>query len=200
MKFASIEALWETAEPASFSILTIVDLTGRREVWSLRVPYLLSFLACNNFTCEVRGVDELQAEYQAKYGQGNYIPLIVVTYWSFRTMMTIGLLMILSSLLLLIALRRPIENARWLRRAPWLIALPYIANICGWILTEMGRQPWIVQGLLKVEDGISPNLTTGHVLFSLISYALIYGALAGVMFYLIRKYAITSFFRSFGFS
>jgi cytochrome d ubiquinol oxidase subunit I len=115
---------------------------------------------------------------------------MVVTYWTFRIMMTIGFLMILSSLFLLLSLRRPIENAKWLRWAPWLIALPYIANISGWLLAEMGRQPWLVQGLLKVEDGISPNLTAGHLLFSLISYALIYGALAGVMFYLTRRYAI----------
>ena len=190
MKFAAIEAHWETERPASFSILTIGDLTGRRELWSIRVPYFLSFLACNNFNCEVRGVNDLQAEYQAKYGPGNYIPLMVVTYWSFRIMMTIGLLMILSSLLLLVALRRPIENAKWLKWAPWVIALPYIANICGWVLTEMGRQPWIVQGLLRVEDGVSPNLTEGHVLVSLISYILVYGALGAVMFYLTRKYAI----------
>ena len=190
MKFAAIEAHWETSKPASFSILTIGDLSGKREVWSIRVPYFLSFLACNNFNCEVRGVNELQAEYQAKYGPGDYVPLMVVTYWSFRIMMTMGLLMILSSLLLLIALRRPIENARWLKWMPWIIALPYIANICGWVLTEMGRQPWIVQGLLKVEDGISPNLTAWQVLLSLISYTLLYGALAGAMFYLTRKYAI----------
>jgi cytochrome d ubiquinol oxidase subunit I len=190
MKFAAIEAHWETARPASFSILTIGDLTGKREVWSIRVPSFLSFLACNHFDCEVRGVNELQEEYEARYGAGDYIPLMVVTYWAFRIMMTIGLLMILSSLLLLLALRRPIENAKWLRWAPWSIALPYIANLCGWILAEMGRQPWLVQGLLKVEDGVSPNLTAGHVLFSLISYTLIYGALAGVMIYLTRRYAI----------
>ena len=189
MKFAAIEAHWETSKPASFSILTIGDLTGKREVWSIRVPYFLSFLACNNFDCEVRGVNDLQTEYVAKYGPGDYIPLMVVTYWSFRIMMTMGLLMILSSLLLLIALRRPIENARWLRWIPWIIALPYIANACGWILTEMGRQPWIVQGLLKVEDGLSPNMTTGQVLFSLISYAAVYSALAAAMYYLTRKYA-----------
>ena len=107
-------------------------------------------------------------------------------------MMTMGLLMILSSLLLLIliVLRRPIENTKWLKWAPWVITLPYIANFCGWILTEMGRQPWLVQGLLKVEDGVSPHLTAGHVLFSLISYSLIYAVLAGVMFYLTRKYAM----------
>lgn len=192
MKFAAIEAHWETSRPASFSILTIGDLTGKREVWSIRVPYFLSFLACNHFDCEVRGVNDLQAEYRERYGPGDYIPLMVVTYWSFRIMMTMGLLMIVSSLFLVLVrvLLRPNENARWLRWAPWLIALPYIANVSGWILTEMGRQPWLVQGLLKVEDGVSPNLTAGQVLFSLISYTLIYGALAGVMFYLTRKYAI----------
>ena len=189
MKFAAIEAHWETGQPASFSILTIGDLTGKQEIWSIRVPYLLSFLACNNFDCEVRGVDDLQAEYRATYGPGDYIPLIVITYWAFRIMMTAGLLMILLSLLCLIALRRPIENNKWIRWMPWIIALPYIANICGWILTETGRQPWIVQGLLKVEDGISPNLTTGHLLISLITYTLLYGALAVTMFKLTRKYA-----------
>jgi cytochrome d ubiquinol oxidase subunit I len=104
-------------------------------------------------------------------------------------MMTMGLLMILSSLLILLAQRRPMENARWLRWAPWLIALPYIANLCGWVLTEMGRQPWLVQGLLKEEDGISPNMTAGQLLLSLISYSLVYGALVVVMFYLMRRYA-----------
>lgn len=192
MKFAAIEAHWETSRPASFSILTIGDLTGKREVWSIRVPYFLSFLACNHLDCEVRGVNDLQAEYQQLYGPGDYIPLMVVTYWSFRIMMTMGLLMIFVSLFLLILVVRrwPIERARWLRWTPWLIALPYIANVSGWILTEMGRQPWLVQGLLKVEDGISPNLSAGQVLFSLISYALVYAALAAVMFSLTRRYAI----------
>jgi len=189
MKFAAIEAHWETSKPASFSILTIGDLTGKREVWSIRIPHFLSFLACNRFDCEVRGVNDLQTEYQAKYGSGDYVPLMVVTYWSFRIMMTVGLLMIVSSLLLLMALRRPIDNAKWLKWMPWVIALPYTANFSGWVLTEMGRQPWIVQGLLKVEDGISPNLTAWQVFLSLIIYALLYTALAVAMFYLMRKYA-----------
>lgn len=105
-------------------------------------------------------------------------------------MMTIGFLMILSALLILITHRRSIENARWLRWAPWLIALPYIANLCGWVLTEMGRQPWLVQGLLKVEDGVSPHLTTGQLLVSLIGYTVVYVGLASAMFYLTRKFAI----------
>jgi cytochrome d ubiquinol oxidase subunit I len=190
MKFAAIEAHWETQRPASFSILTIGDLTGRREVWSLRVPYFLSFLACNHFDCEVRGVEDLQEEYEQRYGPGNYIPLMVVTYWSFRIMMTAGLLMILASAFFLYTLRRPVQNNRWLRWAPWLIALPYIANLCGWVLTEMGRQPWLVQGLLKVEDGVSPHLTTSELLVSLVGYTTVYVGLASAMFYLTRKAAI----------
>ncbi len=190
MKFAAIEAHWETSEPASFSILTIGDLTGKREVWSIRVPRVLSFLACNNFDCEVRGVNELQEEYAAAYGPGDYVPLMVVTYWTFRFMMTIGFLMMGLSLFFLLATRGSYENARWMRWVPWVIALPYIANSSGWILTEMGRQPWIVQGLLKVEHAVSPNLTTTDLLISLIGYAVVYGSLAVAMVYLMKKYAI----------
>lgn len=197
MKFASVEAHWETSAPADFSILTIGDLTGKQEVWSLRasqfgVPGVLSFLACNNFECEVKGVYDLQAEYEILYGPGDYIPLMVVTYWTFRFMMTIGFIMIAASAWFLWNTRKAdYENAKWLKLVPWgAISLPYIANASGWILTEMGRQPWIVQGLLKVEDAVSPNLTAADLLISLIGYTLLYGALAAAMFYLMRKFAI----------
>ncbi|RPJ16036.1 MAG: cytochrome ubiquinol oxidase subunit I, partial [Chloroflexi bacterium] len=190
MKFAAIEAHWETSQPAEFSILTIGDLSGKREVWSIRVPTILSFLACNNFDCEVRGVYDIQDEYAAKYGAGDYIPLMVVTYWTFRFMMTVGLFMILVSFLFLVATRKSYENAKWMKWVPWVLVLPYIANTSGWILTEMGRQPWIVQGLLTVEKAVSPNLTTLDLLISLIGFAVVYGSLAGAMFYLMKKYAI----------
>jgi cytochrome d ubiquinol oxidase subunit I len=190
MKFASIEALWETEQPASFSILTIGDLTGKREVWSWQLPWLTSFLACNNFECEVRGVYDLQAEYNIKYGPGDYIPLMVVTYWGFRLMMTVGLLMMLVAAFFLWALRGNIENTRWLKWVPWVILLPYIGNTSGWILTEMGRQPWIVQGLMTVREGISPNLTIVDLLISLIGFALLYGALAAANIHLMKKYAL----------
>jgi cytochrome d ubiquinol oxidase subunit I len=190
MKFAAIEAHWETSQPADFSILTIGDLTGKREVWSIRMPKVLSFLACNNFDCEVRGVHDIQDEYVAKYGAGDYIPLMVVTYWTFRFMMTVGLLMMLLSFLFLLATRTQYENAKWMKWVPWVLVLPYIANSSGWILTEMGRQPWIVQGLLTVEKAVSPNLTTLDLLISLIGYVVVYGSLASAMFYLMKKYAI----------
>jgi len=190
MKMASIEALWKTEKPASFSVITIFDLTGKREVWSLRLPIITSFLACNNFQCEVRGVDDIQAEYAGKYGPGDYIPLMVVTYWGFRFMMTVGFAMIALSAYFLWALSHGIERAHWLKWVPWVILLPYIGNTTGWMITEMGRQPWIVQGLLTVKDGISPNLTTTDLLISLIGFVLLYGILAAADVYLMKKYAI----------
>jgi cytochrome d ubiquinol oxidase subunit I len=191
MKFASIEAHWETSQPASFSIITIGDLSGKREVWSIRMPRVLSFLACNNFDCEVKGVNELQADAVAQYGPGDYVPLMVVTYWTFRIMMTFGLIMIaMTAYFVWVGLRGDITKAKWMKWAPSLLILPYLANASGWILTEMGRQPWIVYGLLKVQDAVSPNLTPVDLLISLIGYTVVYGSLAVSMVYLMRKYAI----------
>jgi cytochrome d ubiquinol oxidase subunit I len=190
MKMASIEALWDTEQPASFSILTIGDLSGKREVWSLRIPYVTSLLACNNFNCQVRGVNDVQSEYQQTYGPGDYVPLMVFTYWGFRLMMTAGLLMIGLAAFFLWAFGRGLEHFVWLKWVPWVICLPYLANASGWILTEMGRQPWIVQGLLKVQDAVSPNLTGVEVLISLFGFVLLYGILAGADVYLMRKFAI----------
>lgn len=191
MKFASVEAHWETSQPAAFSIITIGDLSGKREVWSIRVPGVLSFLACNNFNCEVRGVYDIQKEYEQKYGPGDYIPLMVVTYWAFRFMMTIGFFMIAATAFFLyLSLKGKLEQSKWLKWMPAMISLPYIANMSGWILTEMGRQPWIVQGLLKVEDAVSPNLTVFDLWVSLIGYTVVYGTLAVAMFKLMKKYAV----------
>ncbi len=121
-------------------------------------PGVLSFLACNNFTCEVRGVYDIQREYEATYGPGDYIPLMVVTYWTFRIMMTFGFIMIgVTAFFLWTNMRGDITKAKWMKWMPSLLILPYLANASGWILTEMGRQPWIVQGLLKVEDAVSPE-------------------------------------------
>ena len=191
MKLAALEAMWKTEQPASFSLLTIGDLSGKREVWSIRIPYAMSFLSCNNFSCEVKGVDELQADAAQKYGPGDYIPLMVVTYWTFRIMMAFGFVMIAFSAFFVWAnMRGDITNAKWMKWVPWVLVLPYLANASGWILTEMGRQPWIVYGLLKVQDAVSPNLTPVDLLISLIGYTVVYGSLAVAMVYLMKKYAI----------
>jgi cytochrome d ubiquinol oxidase subunit I len=191
MKFASVEAHWETSAPADFSIITIGDLSGKREVWSWRMPNVLSFLACNNFDCEVLGTNDIQALYEAQYGPGDYVPLMVVTYWAFRIMMTIGFFMIaVTAFFLWASLKNKVENAKWLKWAMWTLPLPFLGTSTGWILTEMGRQPWIVQGLLKVQDAVSPKLTAFDLWISLIGYTVVYGSLAVAMFYLMKKYAI----------
>ena len=190
MKMASIEAVWVTEDPASFSLLTIGDLTGKREVWSIRIPYLLSIIAYNQLTGEVRGVDDLQVEYEDKFGPGDYIPLMVFTYWGFRVMFYSALILFALSLYAVYAVYKGrVENMRFAKLFPYAIALPYIANTGGWVMTEMGRQPWIVQDLLKTEDAVSPNLTPEMILFTLIGFFLLYVALIVADIYLLGRFA-----------
>jgi len=191
MKMASIEALWNTEQPASFSIITIGDLTGKNLVWQWRIPKLLSLIACNNLTCKVEGVNQVQAEYVQKYGPGDYVPLMVVTYWAFRFMFTASLIMVaVGAYAIFVMLKNwPEKWMRLMKWVPWAIALPYIANSSGWILTEMGRQPWIVQGLLKTEQGVTPSNTAGMVLFTLIGFVVIYAVLMVADVYLLSRFA-----------
>jgi cytochrome d ubiquinol oxidase subunit I len=191
MKLAAVEAIWETEQPASFSLLTIGDLTGKQEIWSIRIPYLMSFLACNNFECEVRGVNDLQAEYEALYGPGDYIPLMVATYWSFRIMVGIGFLLLGAAAFALWFILRgyPEKLIRWLKWMPYLIPMPFLAGVAGWVTTEMGRQPWVVQGLLTTAQAISPNLTVLDVSISLVGFTVIYGILTAIMVMLMYRFA-----------
>ena len=191
MKAASTEALWDTENPASFSLLTIGDLSGKHLVWQIRIPDVLSLLYYNQLSGEVPGINDVQAQYQAKYGPGDYVPLVVFTYWGFRLMVAAGFAMLaLAAYALYHVMRNKVgPRIRWQGVFVFAIALPYIANTSGWILTEMGRQPFIVYGLLKTEDAISPGLTTGMILFSLIGFALIYAALMGADIFLMARAA-----------
>ncbi len=190
MKMASIEALWQSENPASFSLLTIGDLSGKKEIWSIRVPYMLSLISYNQLTGEVRGVEDLQLEYVEKYGPGDYIPLMVFPYWGFRVMFYSGILMFFLSLYGVYALYKgTTETMLFAKIFPYAIALPFIANTGGWVMAEMGRQPWIVQGLMKTEDAVSPNLTPEMVLFTLIGFFVLYVALIIADIYLLANFA-----------
>lgn len=193
MKIAAAEGLYQSANPASFSLITIGSLDGRSEVFSIRVPALLSLLAFNQFTGEVKGLNNLQAEYTARYGVGDYLPPVPWIYWSFRAMVGAGTVMgLLALFCVYLAMRNKIETrARWIKWLPYAILLPYLANSAGWLMTEMGRQPWIVFGLMRTEQGVSRVVAGGAVLFSLIVFTLVYGALIVVDFYLLRKFAQT---------
>jgi cytochrome d ubiquinol oxidase subunit I len=190
MAAAASEALWDTADPAPFSVVAIFDATGKQEIWSLKIPKALSLLYFFRTEGKVPGINQLQAEYEALYGPGDYVPLVALTFWTFRIMVGLGLLLIaLGAYALYMAMRNwPAKWARWLKWVVWVIPLPYLANTAGWILTESGRQPWIVHGLLKTENAVSPALGVGAVLISLIGFVLIYAVLMAVDVYLLVKY------------
>jgi cytochrome bd ubiquinol oxidase subunit I len=189
MKMASAEALYNSEQPASFSLLTIGDLQGK-EVFAIRIPGVLSLLSCNNFTCEVQGINDLQAQYTAQYGADDYVPPLAWTYWSFRVMVGAGFLMaLLAFVALYLALKNKAEQSRrFLKILPFAMLLPYLANTSGWLLTELGRQPWIVFQLMKTADGVSNVVGGLAVLFSLVLFTVVYGALMGVAIYLFNRY------------
>jgi cytochrome d ubiquinol oxidase subunit I len=191
MKMAAAEALWNSEDPAAFSIFTIGNEQNRNDVFAIRIPDLLSILAYNEAGGQVQGINNLQAEYQAKYGPGDYVPPVAITYWSFRLMVGAGMVMILLALIVLfMVLRKRLEQTRWLLWIlPFAIALPYLANTAGWMMTEMGRQPWIVFGLLKTASAVSPTVGAVQTLITLILFTLVYGALAVADVYLLLKYA-----------
>ncbi|MGW7686874.1 cytochrome ubiquinol oxidase subunit I [Kribbella sp. NPDC054772] len=181
MKMAAAEALYETEKPASFSAFTIGTLDGSKEIFSIKVPYLLSFLATGHFGGEVKGINSLQDAYEQLYGPGSYKPNIPLTYWTFRLMIGVGMASAAIALWLLWTTRRGRAPARWLI---WLAAplplLPLAANTFGWIFTETGRQPWLVFGLLPTASGVSPGTTSGEVITSLVGFTALYGVLAVV--------------------
>jgi cytochrome d ubiquinol oxidase subunit I len=189
MKMAAAEALYHTSKPASFSLFTIGSLNGHSEVFSLRVPHLLSFLATGSFGGSVKGIDNLQAQYVQQYGPGDYRPLIAVTYWSFRFMIGFGLLAALIAALSLWLMRKDAASHRILRITAWSLPLPFLANSLGWIFTEMGRQPWLVFGQLKTQAGVSPSVKGGEVLTSLVVLTALYGFLAAIDVGLMARFA-----------
>ena len=190
MKMAAAEALWHTENPAAMSLFTWGDEEQQRDVYSVRVPGLLSFLAHNRFEGEVKGIRELQTEYERAYGPGDYSPPVKWTYWTFRLMVGAGSLMFLLGAWAAFSVMREREvSPKLLALLVPAIGLPYLANSTGWLFTELGRQPWIVFGLQKTAAGVSPAVSVAELLVTLIGFTAIYGALMGADIYLLKKYA-----------
>ncbi len=192
MKMAAAEALWETERPAAFSLVAWINEEAQTNTFAVRIPALVSFLAYNDFTAEVKGLRELQTLYAQRYGPGNYIPPVTPIFWSFRLMVGTGsLLLILAGLLFYhIVLKDHLPPTLLLRLLPYTIPLPYLANTTGWLMTELGRQPWLVFGLQRVEEGVSPNVNAGMLGFSLGSFTLLYGAMMSIGVWLMRRVAV----------
>ncbi len=191
MKMASAEALWNTESNAGMSLFTIGDTKNRKDVFSIRIPSVLSILACNQPDCTVQGINDLQAQYEQQFGPGNYVPSVFMTYWTFRIMVGAGFLMLLLAFWALIRVlrNRVLSPSFMLALLPFAIALPYLANTSGWLLTELGRQPWIVFGLMLTAQGVSNTVPAGQVLATVVGFTLIYAALIVANVYLLVKYA-----------
>jgi cytochrome d ubiquinol oxidase subunit I len=224
MKMAAAEALYSTegggSENASFSIFTVGTLDGSQEVFSIKVPYVLSFLATGDIHGKVQGVNDLVAQYresgymhadnpnslEAKYAEAliasgydfahyrgtvNYVPDIAVTYWAFRLMIGLGLLAMAIGAWLLWVLRKenlPKHGKVWTGLMIALPLLPLFANSFGWLFTELGRQPWLVNGVLTTAAGVSPGVSQAEVWITMILFTLVYGGLAVVEVGLMLKY------------
>ncbi len=188
MKMAAAEALFETSQPASFSLFTIGSLNGSKELFSIRVPGLLSFLATGSFDGKVEGINNIQARYVQEYGPYDYTPNTPITYWTFRLMIGLGALAGIAALWFLWALRKGRLPGRLaVTTAILLPFLPLVANSLGWLFTEIGRQPWIVFGLMTTPLGVTPGSSALVVLFTLVGFTLLYGVLGLIEIGLIAR-------------
>ncbi len=180
MKMAAAEAIYNTKSGASFSILTIGDLKGN-PVFQIRIPHLLSMIADLSWNGQVRGVDQIQAAETAKHGTASYVPVLWITYWSFRLMVGAAVLLLLLTLWgLVLARRKNLATSRWfVRVALAAIVLPFLANTTGWIFTEAGRQPWLVYGLMRTVKGASAT-TMADVTTTLVGFVGLYALLGAV--------------------
>ena len=190
MKLAAAEALWETENPAPFALAAMIDEQNKTNTVEVKIPALLSILANNDPNTPVRGIKDIEQEYIAQYGPGNYVPAVTPVFWSFRIMVAAG-----SLLLLIVAAaaffwwRGQLEEKTWMLKAVlWSLPLPYLANSTGWFVAEAGRQPWIVFGLQRVEQGVSTSVGAVSIWISLLGFTLVYALLAGAAVYLVQKF------------
>jgi len=193
MKIAAAEAQWNTCTShCSFSMFQIGGGNNdHTPTQIISIPSLLSILATNSVTGEVKGLNQLNAQYQAEYGPGNYVPNVFIQYWSMRVMAYLAVLVLLFALwggwLLY---RKKLEHAKWfLRIAPWAVIAPFLMNTAGWMLTENGRQPWIVQGLMKTAAGVSTSVSAAEIWISIVIFVAIFAVLGVADGWLMVRYS-----------
>jgi cytochrome d ubiquinol oxidase subunit I len=193
MKIASTEAQWNTCQPCAFSLFQIGGFTESDQTpsFSIQIPRLLSFLATGTFSGEVQGINDMQQQYRRQYGRGDYIPSVRAAYWAMRVMAYFGtLIFMVAALGAFLYWRGRLVRTRWfLWTAVAAVPLPFLAALAGWVLTEMGRQPWIVQGLLRTSEANSPNVSETMLVASLAVLGALYAAFLVLDVWLMRRYA-----------
>ena len=202
MKMAAAEAACETG--SGFSVIAIGDLASAdcsKVTTLIEVPGLLGFLANGDVNKSVQGVSDLVPQYEQKYGADvDYVPTMWVTYWGFRLMIGFGAIAAFAAAVALWLTRKgTVPRSRWLMRlAVFGILSPFAANAAGWIFTEMGRQPFVVapnpnpsgvDGVyMFTAAAVSPGVTAGELLFSVITLTLVYAALMVVELAILVRY------------
>jgi cytochrome bd ubiquinol oxidase subunit I len=192
MKIAAAEAQWTTCQPCSFSLFQIGGGNNdQNPVKIIAIPHLLSLLATNSWNGKVQGMTPLNNQYNSQYGHGYYIPDVFIQYWGMRVMAYIGGLVFLLALWgLWLLWRKKLEKSRlflWL--ATWAVITPFLMNTAGWLLTESGRQPWIVQGIMLTKNGISPTVSFTNLVISLVVFILLYIGLAALDLVFMLRYS-----------
>ena len=192
MKIAAAEAQWTTCQPCSFSLFQIGGGNqDKTPTQILEIPHLLSLLATNHWNGKVIGMTPLQAQYAAKYGPGSYVPNVFIQYWGMRVMAYLAIVVTLVGLwgLWLSRRKKLATSRRFLWIATWTVVLPFLMNTAGWLLTESGRQPWIVQGIMLTRNGISPTVSTTYLVISLTVFVVLYASLGTVDVILMLRYS-----------
>jgi cytochrome d ubiquinol oxidase subunit I len=218
MKMAAAEALWDTEQPAPFSVFAYGNVEEGRNTIEVSIPGLLSFLATGNFHDPVAGINDVQAQEKAKYGAmaPSYEPNIPTAFWGFRWMIGFGMTSFAIAVaglwltrkrfwlapeyrrggdqvpLLMLTKKRELGPflSTWAWRGAILtMGFPLIANSWGWIFTEMGRQPWAVYGLMTTASAVSPGVSTGEQITSLAVLTALYAILAVIEIRLLVTYA-----------
>jgi cytochrome d ubiquinol oxidase subunit I len=193
MKISAAEAQWDTCQPCSMSLVQVGGFTedDQTPTFSIDIPHALSWVATGSLDGQVQGLTELNQQYERMFGRGNYMPPVRTIYWSMRVMVYAGSLIALVALVGAFLLwKRRLERLRWfLWLAVFTSFLPFVAMTAGWMLTEIGRQPWIVQGLLKTGDANSPAVSSTMLVFSLAVFVCLYLGLIVLDIWLMRRYA-----------
>jgi cytochrome bd ubiquinol oxidase subunit I len=180
-KGAAMEAVWETTDELGFSIVSIPIPGEERNFELFTIPKLGSFFYTNSFDGEVTGLKDIPEEER---------PNVPIVFWSFRLMVALGIFFLITTWYGVYVYRKnKLENStRYLKVVMWSVLLPYLAINAGWMVAEVGRQPWTVYGLMKTQDAVSP-LSASQIYFSLVGLVLFYTILLIADVYLMIKFA-----------
>lgn len=182
MKIAAMEANWETREGVPLLLFAIPDKEAQTNHFEIGIPKLASMILTHHWDGVVPGLKEVKPEEQ---------PPVIIVFWAFRVMVAMGLLMILFALwgLVLRPRGRYYQSVTYLQSLRLMSLSPFFAVLAGWIVTETGRAPWLVYGQMTHAEGLTPSLTGGMALFTLIGYIVVYSAVfsAGV-YYLLKVF------------